>query len=337
MSARQGGDFEGGPQKAYIRQHWDLPVLRELRNKKGRPLRYFGMPGPAIEDVRDWSKELGFVTAIDLLRSGSHEEGDRERLRRLKHSLMEQGIAYQVLRGFVEDVILRGYDIDGQQPVHRNERDPTGILRFCYDIVNLDFLGGAGYRSKAVTGQPKRLTAIKELFRRQRGTEFVFLLTLNVRNTIDTAACEHLKQWRTRVDPTLQSAIDWYVWVNAGKTKYRLKAAILAFVQRMAEDEGFVVRCYPPVAYVGTANATMVHFVFRCEPTLDPFHSISSQSDDDLVRLPLLCFESGVIQPELEQHTAFDWKHCHRAVADAPNGFGPSLQSFIEERFTVTP
>src|SRR5258706_15968796 len=101
--AAVAGDFEGGPEKACIRQLWDLPVIRALRAKKGRALRYFGMPGPAIEDIRDWSQEIGYVTAIDLLRSGQYEEDDRERHRRLKHSLMEHGVEYQVLRGFVED------------------------------------------------------------------------------------------------------------------------------------------------------------------------------------------------------------------------------------------
>jgi len=295
------------------------------------------MPGPAIEDIRDWSDEIEYVTAIELLRPGQEEDHDRERLRRLKHSLSERGIQYQVLRGYVEDVILKAHDIDGQQPRYRNHGDPTGILRFCYDVVNLDFYGGAGYKSKTVLGQPKRLAAIKELFRRQRGTEFVFLLTLNVRTTIDKAVSAHLNQWRARIGDTLQPAIDWYVSRSAGKVKYRLKAAMLAFVQRMAEDEGFRVYCYPPVAYIGNANATMVHFLFACEPTSDAFHSVSVQSPDDLVRLPLLTCSENAITPEIEQHTGFDWMHCHHALANAPHCVGKSLQAFIEQRFGITP
>jgi hypothetical protein len=320
-------DFEGGPQKTYLRTNWDLPIIRSFRAEAGRPLRYFGMPGPAIEDVRQWETELEHVTAVELLRPGTQaEEEDRERLRRLNNSLLQQGLDFQILRGWVEDVLINGHDIDQQPPQHRDISDPA-IMRFRYDVVNLDFCGGAGYGRPSAAGKPKRIRALQELFRRQQGMRFVLLLTLNVRDRIDDALTLYLRAMRRRVAPPLRSALDWYANCGDGMKKYRLKAAIPAFLQHHAESECFDVECFPPIAYSGTANATMVHFVVRCTPTSAQLHSVSKQDLADLIRLPLLVgTESGITLAGV-QHNGFDWQDCHDRLAAVPQAFVVPLQT----------
>jgi len=319
-------DFEGGPQKALLREKWDLPIIQGLSTQLKRPLRYFGMPGPSIEDVRAWSGALNHVTAIELLRLKTQDEDDdRERHRRLNASLLQNGIDYQILRGYVEDVLIKGHDIDNKTPPFRKSTED--VVRFCYDLVNLDFFGGAGYGRKTVRGRPKRLTALKELFRRQQGTEFILLLTLNVRDTIDEGLTEYLQQLRKRVDDRFRKIVDWYAKCGNGQKKYRLKVAILAFLQRVAEDECFKVYCYPPIGYSGSSNATMVHFALHCTPTGDQLHSWSIQTPEDLLRLPLLSCTNGTIDIAPTQHEDFDWQHCYQELANVPKPFMDSLQA----------
>jgi len=284
------------------------------------------MPGPLIEDVRAWAGVLGHVTAVELLRFKTQQEAeDRERHRRLNTSLLQQGIDYQILRGYVEDVLISGHDIDNRMPQYRSQGDD--LVRFCYDLVNLDFFGGAGYSRKSSKGRPKRLTALKELFRRQQGTEFILLLTLNVRDTIDEGLTEYLNQLRARVNDQFKAIVDWYATCGNGMKKYRLKVAIPAFLQRVAEDECFKVQCYPPIGYTGTSSATMVHFALHCRPTPDQLHSWSAQSPEDLLRLPLLACTDGTIDMAEPQHENFDWRHCYNELANVPQSLVASLQA----------
>lgn len=310
-------DFEGGPAKANLRRNWDLPIIRLLRSKKARLLRYFGLPGPAIEDILEWRNELEHVTAVELLRRGRSEDDDRERHRRLKRNLLGQPIQFEIMSGFVEDILIAGHDIVGNMPPHRSQDPGTGVVRWRYDVLNLDFLGGAGYVTKA-GGQPKRLTALRDVFRRQHGTEFVLFLTINVRDTLAGAVAEYLTQSRNRVQPSLHPIVDWYAGCGEGKSKYQLKAAIPAFVQHAAEGELFQVHCYPPVAYVGNSAATMVHFAFWCVPTSDRFVSVSPQGFDDLIRLPLLECSGTSIDIDGTQHDGFDWQYCYECLREVP-------------------
>ena len=74
------------------------------------------------------------------------------------------------------------------------------LARFSYDLVNLDFDGGLGYRSMRAHGTAKRTIAIKKLFERQEGHSFILLLTINVRHTLGEEIQEYLGNLQTR-DP----------------------------------------------------------------------------------------------------------------------------------------
>ena len=323
-------DFEGGPEKAFLRRNWDLPLIEEHQTSIGRRLRYFGMPGPGIEDLIDWEAEVEHVAAVELLREHSEfEADDKDRLRRLDNSLLQHGVDYQLLRGWVEQVLIYGHDAHKQVPHYRDNTDPS-IVRFRYDLVNLDFCGGAGY-GMTPSGRPTRIRALQELFRRQQGISFLLLLTINVRDTIDRALTAYLRDLRADVAGPLKGTLDWYADCGKGMKKYRLKTAIPAFIQRAAESECFDVQCLPPIAYAGT-NAVMVHFAFRCKPTQAQLHSVSSQRLADIIGLPLLTGTKDSISIAGMQHDGFDWQACHDRLVHVPPAFVQSLQAQAKAR-----
>jgi hypothetical protein len=52
----------------------------------------------------------------------------------------------QIMRGAVEDILIKGLDRDRTAPKLSEFRD--GNLHFQYDLFNLDFLGGVAYKRK---------------------------------------------------------------------------------------------------------------------------------------------------------------------------------------------
>src|SRR5438093_12855888 len=105
--ARVGVDFAGSGDKATIRKAWDLPILQGFTQKAGRKLSYFGLPGPAIEDLLDWRDILSITTGVERLRTRSiHYTEDLNRHRRLLKDIMVNGIeVVQLLRVTVVELI----------------------------------------------------------------------------------------------------------------------------------------------------------------------------------------------------------------------------------------
>src|SRR5689334_5657292 len=111
--------FQSSPTKDLIRKVWDLPILKIYRKDVKHPLSYFGLPGPEIEDLRDWHAILGYKTCVERLRSsGKMREDDLKiHARMLNNAFVHKlDVGFQLLRGDVEDLLLRGMDLDGHFP-----------------------------------------------------------------------------------------------------------------------------------------------------------------------------------------------------------------------------
>jgi hypothetical protein len=303
--ARSKHDFATSEAKDCIRQLWDRPILQARVLQTGGPLTYFGLPGPAVHDLLDWRDLLGKRTGVERLRKGKAQIEDRERHRRLLRNVLANGLSegFQLLRGEIEDVILDGSDVDGTTP-SESDNAPAIRMRFRYGLVNLDFVGGVGHPDKY--GQSKRTRAIKELFRRQEGTSFVLLLTVNVRDTIEPELARYLGEAQTRVHDDLRPALVWSAEHEKGRQSYMLKAAVPLFIHHTAEEHMFRCRAYPPISYDGTGRTHLVHFVFELDHTAGNFQAISKQTVDDLVRLPMLVPEPPTIVISATQPPGID-------------------------------
>ncbi|HZS02209.1 MAG TPA: hypothetical protein VFE37_26060 [Chloroflexota bacterium] len=324
MSPRSRRDFDPSANKNLLRRQWDAPILQAAVTSRGRKLTYFGLPGPAIEDLLDWKDLLATRTGVERLRSRAPEhEEDLERHRRLLRNLLVNGISdgFQLLRGEIEDIILDGSDASGMFPM-LNDHAPPARMRFLYDLVNLDFTGGVGYRDKH--GESKRVRAIKKLFERQNGTGFVLLMTINVRDNLDDELTRYLHERGLRADGDSAALLDWYAARSAGEKDCKLKAVIPLFIRHVAELHLFACHAYPPVSYDGTGRNRMVHFAFDLTFEGGNFQAFSPQTTLDILRLPLMEVRSERLVFG-RQHDGFDYSCCGERL----RFLGPELYSAL--------
>lgn len=304
--------FRGTQNKATVREHWDVPIIRSRSVLLGRPLSYFGLPGPHMEDLVAWKRYLGRCTAIERLREGNehHEEDLNAQSQLLNKAVVNGFVGFQLLRGKLEDVLIYGTDVDRYMPAI-SRLSPSGSpvdALFFYDLVNLDFLGGIGSRDKS--GESKRVRAVKELLRRQRRADFLLLLTINVRDKLDDELVRYLTGTQKETAEALREILTWYASCGKGMKEYKLKAAVPLFIRQESQSSGFDCRCFPPIAYVGTGGARMVHFIFDLRHTDSVLPSISTQSAAQVVNLPLLEASDGQIRVHATQHPGFDIGAC---------------------------
>ncbi len=174
-----------------------------------------------------------------------------------------------------------------------------------YDLVNLDFFGGMGYKDKH--GESKRVRALKKLLERQRGTNFLLMLTLNVRDGIDDELVEYLEGARREESHTqLSQILDWYAKCGKGMKEYRLKAIVPLFVKREGEGWGFDCWSYPSVAYEGSGSARMVHFIFELTYVTTVLHAHSRQGVAEVINFPLVGVDEGKLCVLAKQHPTFN-------------------------------
>jgi len=319
MALRASRDFDGSQNKIAIRQRWDRPVLDAAMAVHGHVLSYLGLPGPAAQDLLEWRDILGVRTGVERLRRGSvAREEDRERHRRLLRTVMINDISdgFQPLRGEIEDIILDTTDVDGASPL-LNDGQPLHRMRFLYDLINLDFFGGVGYRDKR--GISKRVRALKKLFERQQGTSFVLLLTFSVRDGLDDELTQYLTETRDRADGELRRIVEWYARCGTGDKDHKLKALVPLFLQRQAEDNMFRCHTYPPIAYDGNGGTRMVHFAFALNHTSGNLRAFSAQSDSDLLKLPLVTVHDGRFRAASKHPCAWDRESCAKVLGFLPH------------------
>src|SRR5438067_7680837 len=251
--------FADSDNKKVIRDGWDLPILNRWSGLIGRKLTYFGLPGPRMLDLRAWATVL--ERRRDAVEERPKPKAKRaladEAAAELQRNALRYGLAdgLEILRGDIGNIIMDGVDSLGVQP-QLSDTQPAERARFAYDLHSLDFDGGLGFIVRK-TGEAPRVDAIKKLIERQKGQSFVLMLTVNVRNTLGPNIEDFLDRLNRLPAGDL---IGWYQSRGAGEVEYRLKAVVPIIVRSAGETAGFVVRCYPPVAYTGHQSARMVHF-----------------------------------------------------------------------------
>lgn len=318
--------FEESSNKVAVRRLWDLPIIERWSARLGRPLSYFGLPGPSISDILDWRTFLGYCTGVERLRKEKKQKDEDLEVHRLIHkNVLLSGIdEFQLLLGDIEEIILNGVDQVRLPPRMANGDQPFASS-FCYDLANLDFLGGMGYRAEK-TGKVRRTQALQKLLERQRGTDFLLILTLNVRDNIDDELVRYLEGAQHEAEgEELRRTLHWYATCKEGMKEYRLKATVPLFIQREGEVCGFDCFCYPPVAYTGSGSARMVHFVFELTDEKTILHAHSRQRIAEVVNLPLLGIRKNAVYMPTKQHPHFDFR-CDGLLSFLPAQTRDALQ-----------
>jgi hypothetical protein len=311
--------FQDTPNKQIIRSRWDQPILQKFKQSSQDGLTYFGMPGPQIRDFIDWKDLLSYKTAVQIVRQGVQREEDLATINKIHTNVAVKNISHvQVLRGSVEEVILKGYDMDGTAP-RQSRQETSGKRIFTYDFINLDFEGGAGYKAKGGRARVsdnsggQRIESIRKLFDRQQGHSFVFFWTVNVRDTLGDEPMQYLKEVAQRIQrQSVQEIVKWTVSLkDSGLKHYQLKTWIPLFVKEEAEGRRFYCHCYPPVFYEGFEHARMVHFAFKLDFESGRDLRVSSPQDEDrVVRLPMVETRDGELCIAATQYPGFDGAIC---------------------------
>jgi len=294
--------FQSSENKDVVRRKWDLLLISEWREIKAQNLTYLGLPGPELRDLIDWQDYLARErTAVEGYYAAGKSNIDPDIQQRILTNAMALGgnfsSGFQLLRGDVESLILTGHDMNGAFPQCSKSR---GEYWF-YDLINLDFCGGVGYESKR--GISRRISALKKIFERQCGHDFLLLLTFNVRSTVGKQIEEYLDDAQARFgcgNPRFAQLLNAHRAQRGNKMSLVLKAAIPCIIQQFSEPHGFAVRCYPPVEYTGTGRAVLVHFAFQCmhiNRSGFPVHSdrFTFQSLQEILELPLMGIRDGEI------------------------------------------
>jgi hypothetical protein len=304
--------FTPSEAKRQLRVLWDAPIIGAIADGVIRgPLNYFGLPGPSLEDIRDWKANIGIVLAL---------EKERDDAATLTSNAMVLGLqkkGFQLVLGDLDDFI------------HVATRDGNTILRKTwYHLLNLDYCGGWIYKDK--TGDAKRVGTLDALAELQRQAFFhgpnmatstraygLLLLTLNVRSD-DRGELPKYVQGRIAEqvhEPRLRNALRSLP--VRGQEHWFLRYYVMHNVLEKLRTRGFNVYVFPPFWY-RSQRSTLVHFSFMygMDRSIVGAGQVV-QPLDTLLRLPMVTF-------------AFVGKKCRIAQVSEPQDLVSNLARFHE-------
>ncbi len=266
--------------KDRIRNDIDRTLISKFYASTGRPLSYFGLAGTKLLDLINWKSYLGQCTVVerknDIVRQLFFDEVFR-------FPEIEKNL--QFLSGDIDQIIVEWRDSDNFGP------------RFSsYDLYNLDYNGGVLY--KALNGDSRRVSALRELVVRQ-GRErrsFVLLLTVNARNNDRHELDSTIEQIRLELFQENE--------IRGEKSKFpipvsyaeKLKMYVPYVLDGLAISHRFICAAERPITYVGHKGSRMIHFGFTFQFSTSTVGRTPMQSVRKIVDSPLLEVENGMIQ-----------------------------------------
>ena len=174
--------------KQIIRRDWAKPILSYLRDTLGKKLIYLGLPDVEAHDVKEWLDYLDKVYAFQCREypKPSNSSQSRESVLALEETLrtlerIQKLSTYDVYDGYIEEVVLRGYDNSPDVKEFLSEEVVTVYnLDFCGQVTSpLEYIDKKGNKQQAY-----KFDAIKRLMNIQAdlpfpSKKFVLFLTLH--------------------------------------------------------------------------------------------------------------------------------------------------------------
>lgn len=251
-------------------------VKKEFAAKNNEGLRYLGMPSSEMCDLLNWGQYIKFCSAVEI----------------------DIDIRREMIRKFNTNFIC-DYDVDvllgDIQKIIKEKKDEYGNkLYFPYDLVFLDFFGAMAYANN-----DERFACVKDLFEKQNGRQFIFLLTLNLKDRKYNSrfiSCEFktlLQQFESR-SYNVENVIREYECLD---TAYKHKVVISYLIKSYAEARGYKIHTYAPIFYVGYKKNPMMSFSFKLEPENNSkVKGVSQQKLLDVINLNLKGIVKGNVR-----------------------------------------
>jgi hypothetical protein len=174
--------FTASPAKKIVREKWNTPFLEYIHKQYGVKYRYFGLPGPNLEDVHLWRNMIEEVVAFEL---HSADASERSNIVQLRLNLQKLNIRHVVYCGSFEDVVIRREDYEGQE--YKQDKLIT--------LYNLDFCDEISSYVETREREQKRLRyeAIRVILSDQKqcylnrsdNQPCYFIILLTIRNQIE--------------------------------------------------------------------------------------------------------------------------------------------------------
>lgn len=252
--------------KIAIRKNWNLPLIKFLSKREGKKLIYMGLPSPQAEDIKEWIEYLESVVAFqcrNYKESSSPNQGreEVEILEEFLRSLERQNKInnYVVYDGFLEEVILRGFDNSPQQiEFIINNFIPLYNLDFCNKISSpIEFTDQEGNIKTAY-----KFDAIKELLLFQKkwskvSNKFIFLLT--VHGSYDGKELEHFFK-NPKTSENIELLKEYQKLKGIEKNERIIKLFVTQYIKEQFESFGFTPNILPVIRYNGLGGTPLLHF-----------------------------------------------------------------------------
>jgi len=260
--------------KVFIRKNWNKPLLEFLSKITGDKLVYLGLPSPEAEDILEWIKYIKVVVAFQCrdYKTKSSTSQNRQAIEDLQRLLSKlerekQIDTYTVFDGWLEEVVLRGYD---NSPI----RIDLNLSDFI-TLYNLDFCNSITSRIefKDQSGAPQiayKFDAINKLLQIQKSlskisNKFVLFITLHyeyaereIENFINHPPSEEINLY-----------IQGYRNLKGVEQNVRIvKLFFSYYIKQQFEVYGFSSVILPCILYNGLGGTNLLHFsVLGIHPT----------------------------------------------------------------------
>lgn len=288
-------------QKIFIRENWNKPILKFLTKRVSDKLVYLGLPSPKAEDILEWIGYIKTVIAFQCrdYREKSMDDQSREGVFALNKLLSqlerEKRIEnYLVFDGWLEEVVLRGYD---NSPTRINFELSDFItlynLDFCNKITSpIEFLDKNGNPQIAY-----KLHAINKLLQIQKSLskvshKFVLFFTIHcsyneveILDFISHPPSEEIKDYMYRCQ-----RLD-----GNDKNARIVRLFFTYYIKQQFETFGFTPKILPSLFYKGLGETNMLHFtVFGICPSTTMAGSVPSyQSITEILHQKFISIDSS--------------------------------------------
>ena len=252
--------------KQIIRREWVKPILSYLHDTLGKKLIYLGLPDVEAHDVTEWLEFLDRVYAFQCREYPKPSDGSqsREKVLALENTLRtferkQQLSTYDVYDGYIEEVVLRGFD---------NTPDVKEfLLEDVVAVYNLDFCGQVTspieYTDKKGNKQQAyKFDAIKRLMSVQADLPFPskkFVLFLTLHCSYDGKEFEAFQY-----NPPNQNVKDYMQptlsLTKGNKAPYWVKAFVHHNLTQFFTINNFIPEFLPVIYYKGDNNHPLLFF-----------------------------------------------------------------------------
>lgn len=252
--------------KQIIRINWAKPLLALLHNTLNKKLIYLGLPDTEAHDVKAWLEYIDIVYAFQCrdYPKPSEPEQSRETVLALENTLRtlerkRQLTTFDVFDGYIEEVVLRGYD---NSPTIKEYLQEDTIT-----IYNLDFCGQVTSPIEYVdkngnSAQAYKFDAVKRLLEYQKKITFPnkkFIMFLTLHCSYDGKELEKFLQNPPNSD--IENYINPISKMSKGKkSPYSVKAFVLHNLRQFFTSNDFIPEFLPVIYYKGDNKHPLLFF-----------------------------------------------------------------------------